>query len=401
MARTVFWSWQSDQPGRETRTLIKTALQGALSSLQAEFHEAERPEIDHDTKDVPGSPDIVAAILSKIESAAVFVADVTPIAVSKSGKHVANPNVLIELGYAKRALSLSRVIQVWNTALTGAGPEDLPFDMRQRRKPIEYALPQGAPSDELRKVREQLQKDLENALRSALSALPPEPVKPMPWRETEPGQDFLWKGGSLPVSLDDDEIELGFLGPPAAYARLIPKNWTMVTDAYQKLRQSNRSLSPLGRYGGLTWGPTSNGFIATRWSDAIAQDGMTPTATRWFRDTGEIWGFASSFFGTSGGETVFASQYAAEHWVAWLNRHYEVCRVLGGSGPIYVRMGVSGLLDTRWPRGSFGGERGPRALEVDASIELILDGTPDMVAGQVNAGVDEMINAVAAAYGVL
>ena len=48
---------------------------------------------------MPGSPDIVATILAKIEAAAVFVADVTPIAVSPGGKHVANPNVLIELGY--------------------------------------------------------------------------------------------------------------------------------------------------------------------------------------------------------------------------------------------------------------------------------------------------------------
>lgn len=98
MAQTVFWSWQSDQPSRETRSLIRDALIAALDRIAVDLEEADRPEIDHDTKDMPGSPDIVASILAKIEAAAVFIADVTPIAVTDGGKHVANPNVLIELG---------------------------------------------------------------------------------------------------------------------------------------------------------------------------------------------------------------------------------------------------------------------------------------------------------------
>ena len=401
MARTVFWSWQSDQPARETRTLIKTALQGALANLQTEFQEAERPEIDHDTKDVPGSPDIVAAILAKIDAAAVFVADVTPIAVSESGKHVANPNVLIELGYAKRALSLSRVIQVWNTALTDATPEDLPFDMRQKRKPISFSLEPGATHEELKRVRARLQQDLEIALRATLAALPAEPEPTLPWKEAEPGREFIWKGSDLPVTFDEDTVDLGFSGPPAGYARLIPRSWAMARNAYDQLRQSNRQLSPLGRVGGLNWGPTSNGYLATRWSDRIAQDGVTPTATRWFRDTGEIWGIDSSFFGDSDDQTIFASVYAGQRWVSWLNWHYDVCRLLGGVGPICARIGVVGLIDTRWPRGPLGSGRGPRALEPAASIELILDGPPDVVAEQVSVGMEKMIDAVAAAYGVL
>lgn len=401
MARTVFWSWQSDQPARETRNVIRDALTAAIGSVAAEFDEAERPEIDHDTKDLPGSPDIVAAILGKIDAAAVFVADVTPIAISPGGKHVANPNVLIELGYAKRALGLDRVIQVWNTALTGAKPEDLPFDMRQRRKPIEYALDMAAPREELRRVRAKLQQELESALRATLAVLPAEPTPAVPWKEVEAGREFLWKGGDLPVTFDDDTVDLGFLGPPAGYARLVPQNWAMVADAYDRLRRSNRQLSPLGQFSGLNWGPTSNGFLATRWSNQIEQDRMTSTATRWFRDTGEIWGIDSSFFGESNGETVFTLMYAGQRWVSWLNWHYDVCRLLGGTGPIHARIGVSGLTDTRWPRGLSGIGRGPRALESEAAIEFILDGAPDVVAGQVSAEVEKMIKAVAAAYGAL
>lgn len=401
MARTVFWSWQSDQPARETRNVIRDALLGAIGSVAAEFEEAERPEIDHDTKDVPGSPDIVAAILAKIDAAAVFVADVTPIAISAAGKQVANPNVLIELGYAKRALGLGRVIQVWNTALTDAKPEDLPFDMRQKRAPVDFHLPIGAATDELRKVRAKLQKALEAHLRLALSAVPAEPAAPPPWKDADPDREFIWKGGDLVVNFDDEAADLGFHGPPAGYARLIPERWEMVSNAYDRLRQSNRQLSPLGRFGGLNWGPTSNGFLCTRWSDKIDADGVTPTATRWFRDTGEIWGVDSSFFGGSDGETLFALPYAGERWTSWLNWHSEVCRLLGGGGPIHVRIGVAGLNDTRWPRGPLGQGRGPRALEPAVMLEFTIEGAPDVVASNVADQVDKMINAVAAAYGVL
>jgi hypothetical protein len=119
---TVFWSWQSDRPARETRSVIRDALFAALDRIAADLEEADRPELDHDTRGVPGSPDIVATILTKIEAAAVFIADVTPIAVSDGGKHLANPNVLIELGYAKHAIGTERVILVWNTAFTDPKP---------------------------------------------------------------------------------------------------------------------------------------------------------------------------------------------------------------------------------------------------------------------------------------
>lgn len=110
MAQTIFWSWQSDRSERETRHLIREAMVIALDRLAGDSEIEERLEIDHDTRGLPGSPDIVSAILAKIEIAAVFVADITPIAISDQGKHIANPNVLIELGYAKKALGPSRAL---------------------------------------------------------------------------------------------------------------------------------------------------------------------------------------------------------------------------------------------------------------------------------------------------
>lgn len=399
MARTVFWSWQSDQPARETRDLIKTALQRALANLQAEFEEADRPDVDHDTKDVPGSPDIVAAILEKIDAAAVFVADVTPIAISASGKHVANPNVLIELGYAKRALSLGRVIQVWNTALTGATPEDLPFDMRQRRKPIEYALEAGADREKLRAVRDCLQKDLEQALRLALGSIPAAPVPPLPWKQGDAAFPAIWRGGVVQVNIDEESINLAFDSNPAGYARILPSKWTGSPDALARLEQRDSHPVPLGRVAGMSWGPATGGFLVTRWNEKIEQEQVSSTATRWFRDTGEFWGIDGRFVGSSSEGSIFATEYAAERWAAWVAHHYRLCRALGGAGPIYVKLGLVGLKDSRWPRGVGGIRRGPAALEDAANHEFVL-AEPDAAESQIEAGINAMMRNAATAYGL-
>jgi hypothetical protein len=131
--KTVFWSWQSDLDGRVTREVIRFALDQAITILAADLQEADRPSLTSDTQGVAGTPDIVATILRKIDEAAVFVGDVTPIAVSENGKACANPNVLLEMGYANKALTEHRVIQVWNTAFEGATIDALPFDMRGGR----------------------------------------------------------------------------------------------------------------------------------------------------------------------------------------------------------------------------------------------------------------------------
>jgi hypothetical protein len=46
----------------------------------------------------------------------VFVADVTPINAGSDHRLCPNPNVLIELGYAVKALGWSRIVMVLNTA---------------------------------------------------------------------------------------------------------------------------------------------------------------------------------------------------------------------------------------------------------------------------------------------
>ncbi len=96
----VFWSWQNDLSPKCCRHFIRDALFEAVKAAGQElgFEDAERPELDHDTRDTPGMAEITATILDKISRSAAFVADLTPIGRAPGGKALPNPNVLIELG---------------------------------------------------------------------------------------------------------------------------------------------------------------------------------------------------------------------------------------------------------------------------------------------------------------
>lgn len=83
----IFWSWQSDHDDKISHYLVRDALQAAIGKLRVpeeieEPSEAERRanlELDHDTKGETGWTDIADSIFRKIDCAAVFVADVTPV----------------------------------------------------------------------------------------------------------------------------------------------------------------------------------------------------------------------------------------------------------------------------------------------------------------------------------
>jgi len=166
LSATVFYSWQSDLPNATNRGLIEEALKLAAKSLRADESLRIEPVIERDTLGLPGSPEIHTAIFEKIETAAAFVADVTIIGSTAGGRPTPNPNVLLELGYALRALSEERVVLVVNIAF--GGPEALPFDLKMRRV-LKYSLdPHDANRTESRKA---LARSLENALKPILQAV--------------------------------------------------------------------------------------------------------------------------------------------------------------------------------------------------------------------------------------
>lgn len=164
--RSIFYSWQSDLPNSTNRGFIERALKDAAGLLRADDSLGVEPVVERDTLGVPGAPDIAATILAKIAAADVFVADVSIIHQEEGDdRRTPNPNVLIELGWALRALGFERVVLVMNTAF--GGPELLPFDLRARRAVL-YQLP--ADAAEKANVRRDLASKLKAALEPALIA---------------------------------------------------------------------------------------------------------------------------------------------------------------------------------------------------------------------------------------
>lgn len=210
MKKTVFWSWQSDLPTEVTRDFIKKALNQALKKVNSELEleQAERIELDHDTKGEAGLVEIVKTIFDKIEDCEVFVADITPVAevpASDTGKKVPNPNVMIELGYALHELGHKRIITVANLAF-GGKPEDLPFDLRHRRGAITYSL-KSATDPHFEKQLKSLVNELTDALRINLEA----PREDRLVRNPRPALSLRFSGDMPAVSLIEQNVEISDL----------------------------------------------------------------------------------------------------------------------------------------------------------------------------------------------
>ena len=122
---TIFYSWQSDI--KESRNFISDCL----SRLERRMKDVVLCEIDRDTQGLAGAPDIGDSIYEKIDSADIFIADVTIINHDYSGRKTPNPNVLIELGYAIKVLGWDRIVFLYDKDFGEI--EELPFDINHRR----------------------------------------------------------------------------------------------------------------------------------------------------------------------------------------------------------------------------------------------------------------------------
>jgi hypothetical protein len=173
----IFYSWQSDRPNPVNRGFIQKALENAARSIRDDETIQVEPRVDSDTSGVGGAPDIARTILSKIERCDIFVCDVSIINSElivegdKKYRATPNPNVMLELGYAIKAVSEQRIILMMNTAY--GGPEMLPFDLRGKRV-VQYNMPEEAEHQHLRaEVRRGLERQLEYNLRTIFAALRP------------------------------------------------------------------------------------------------------------------------------------------------------------------------------------------------------------------------------------
>lgn len=401
MEKTVFWSWQSDLDARVTRDVVRYALDAAIAMLAAEVEEAERPSLTSDTQGVAGTPDIVGTIYRKIDEAAVFVGDVTPIAVTESGKACANPNVLLEMGYANRALSEHRVIQVWNTAFEGTALDKLPFDMRGRRGPIGFHLPPGADTAELRRVRGDLAKQLAAALKLSLDQLPPPPPEAVRWQPHFAGDRDLWFDRAEPQLVTNPAhgtSKFVWRDQFPGYVRLIPSKWTAKPGAKQSLASHPGHPALLARANSLSYG-ISRGGTSVYWR-GTEEEGVHPTlaVTQWFEQTGEFWGVGGGFLFEREGRVRLATGYYVHHWLEFLKRNAVLALEHGGSLPIHVRLGVNGLAGSWWPQGRYDfGDEGYTAVEESYEYQATLTSVAPEALQQVAV---DAFNGLAAVYGI-
>ncbi|MCI5194905.1 MAG: hypothetical protein D3919_01475 [Candidatus Electrothrix sp. AW5] len=228
MPATIFYSWQSDSENKINRNFIEDALKKAIKQLKrnedvlSAMRDDSSIELDKDTQGVSGSPPIVDTILKKISQAAVFVPDLTFVGQSSSGRHLPNPNVLIEYGWALKALGHGRIVPVMNTVAGEPTAETMPFDMRHLRNPITYCLSETDDLEQRQKVKAELAKDLERALAAVFKQIPVEgetanvfagqPITFIPSAFWQQGETFT--SGEQQLSIPD---------VPRMFLRLIPK----------------------------------------------------------------------------------------------------------------------------------------------------------------------------------
>lgn len=155
---TIFYSWQSDSDPTYNRNFIEEILDKAINEVNKTSD--TKILLDKNTRGETGSPDIFNVILSKIDSAMCFVADVTGI-VKFSDKEIPNPNVMCELGYAFSSLGDYRVILLCNEAITD--PKNLPFDLGKKRAII-YRLDSASTAEEKAQIKKNLLKTFTIAL---------------------------------------------------------------------------------------------------------------------------------------------------------------------------------------------------------------------------------------------
>src|ERR1700730_10333745 len=226
----LFWSWQADTPRKIGRHFVRDAHLDTIGALKAEKNivEPEREtrealHLDSDRQGVSGSPDLAATIFRKIEAASVFVADVTLIGATPTGKMLINSNVAIEYGHAHHALGDEAILMVQNTYY--GDRDQLPFDLRHKAGPIQYSLAPNANREQIAAEHNKLKPVLIAAVKPYLKqkteSRPLHTEIPHTYTKAafaQPHETIASNGAP-----GSDLIDYNFAEARALYLRLIPK----------------------------------------------------------------------------------------------------------------------------------------------------------------------------------
>jgi len=233
----IFWSWQSDTPGKTGRHFVRDALIDAIKILKqpedveepTKAENRENMHLDQDRQDVTGSPPLADTIKRKIRESRVFIGDVTPVSKipKRKGekdsreKRNMNPNVAIELGYAQHALGDEQVLMVLNEHY--GGREFLPFDLQHHAGPIIYKLKPEATKEEIASEHVKLRGQFVVALRGFLEGVPAEDAPSFPLVPATTTRAVWFKPGEV-LAKFDDQTEYGFADDKGVYLRVSPRS---------------------------------------------------------------------------------------------------------------------------------------------------------------------------------
>jgi hypothetical protein len=355
----VFWSWQNDVTPKQNRDFIRNALAEAVERVGDELglEDADRPELDHDTKQTPGMADIAATILEKISRSAVFVADMTPIGESPGGKALPNPNVLIELGWALSKVGVDRTIGVLNTA-HGYKPDDLPFDIRNRRTLL-YHLAADADKATQRIVRQKLTTDLTEALRINLGQYADDQAvaHTIEGVAANPDDPSIWSSASGKLqhydSIQGAIVSRTLPSCPRAYIRIIPAGWRGRMPSVNQIEnmppfEAVQAPSEGSRDG--DFGVCEEGY-ARYWltGQSSHNEFETRNVAMWFDKTGEFWVIHGTAIFEAKGRTSLHVQGLVRGWRNSLRQAMALYDRMGASPSRKVEAGLAGVRGVLWP----------------------------------------------------
>ena len=376
----IFWSWQSDTPGKTGRHFVRDALAEAVKVLKQpddveEPHERELREaisLDHDRLGVSGTPPLAQMILEKIDKAQIFVADVTlvgsvtrfqPIDGEQAEKKLINSNVAIEYGHAIRAVGDEMILFVQNTHY--GNRDDLPFDLKHKGGPIQYKLAPNATKPQIAAEKAKLVGALVVALRACLVTLARSGPAAPKFEEiaSTTNRAFFWKPGELlaqygvrhpPGSMwseiDDDVIEYRFGEHRALYLRLIPTVPNTELFKFGELMD----IVERGRVRVMTntmngGQPCRNTYGAVSYQSSGSN--TTPVALTQLHRNGEIWAVTREHWGSYAGDSVVTMGAVERRVDECLANSIEIARTeLSIEPPYEIEIGIVGLNHMRLAR---------------------------------------------------
>lgn len=183
MKITIFYSWQSTTIGKYNRYFIKDCIEDAKKQIKKlpDFKSIDI-EIQEGIAGESGSVAVASSITDKrIPDCDIFIADLSVINwVSKWKKYLKNiigdkykphqnNNVILEYGVAMNSVGLERIIGILNSKYGSPNetPDNIPFDIRHLRFPIEYCY-SSKNENKKSEIKKQLISDIANALKTTI-----------------------------------------------------------------------------------------------------------------------------------------------------------------------------------------------------------------------------------------